>query len=93
MSAIYGNIENSKDIGKINRKIRTEIRSAKSKSRITELKRRSGYLITLTYSPNFKKRYNVKALRKRARSEYKLTAKVANARLKKVCKACKKKRV
>lgn len=89
MSTIYGHIENSKDIGKINRRIRTEIRQARTKSRITELKRRSRYLITLTYSPNFKKKYNILAIRRRAKAEYKLTTRVANARLRKVSKSSK----
>jgi len=83
---IYRRIENAKDIGKINRMIRSQIRSARTRSRLTELKKRSRYLIVLTYSPAWRKRYNIQALRRRARKEYILTVKVANARLKKICK-------
>lgn len=81
---IYGHIENAKDIGKINRLIRSDIKSAKTRSRLTELKRRSRYLITLMSSPGFSKRANVGALKRRARSEYAMTTKIANKRLKQV---------
>lgn len=86
---IYGHIENTKDIGRINRKIRSQIRSASTRSRITELKKRSRYLIVLTHSPGWKKKYNIGALRRRAQKEYAMTTKVANERISKVCKSCK----
>lgn len=79
---MYSHVENAKDIGKINREIRSQIRSAKTRKFIIELKRRSGYLITLTHSKSWKKRHNVAALRKRAKAEYITTSKVAEARLK-----------
>lgn len=81
---VYSHIENAKDIGRINRKIRSELRSAKTRKRIVELKRRSGYLITLTHSPAWKKRYNVSALRKRAKSEYNMTVELATGRMQKL---------
>lgn len=88
---IYGHIENTKDISKINRKIRSEIKSAQDRPRLTELVNRSKYLVTLMYSPNLKKRHNISALRKRAKSEKRKTAKAANARLKRIYKKPQKK--
>jgi len=75
---IYGPINKTKDITSINNKIRSEVRSAKSKDRLTELKRRSRYLIVLTHGPAMKKKFKgrVKSLRSKARSEYKKTAKL-----------------
>jgi hypothetical protein len=92
MRIIYSQIENSKDIGKINRGIRNEIRQSKRKSRIAELERRSRYLIALIYSPSFRKKLNVEALRKRAKAEYKLTSKVANVRIQSLRKSRKGKK-
>lgn len=77
----YGNIENTKDIGRINRKIRAQIRSAQTKEKITTLKNRSKHLVDLASSTSWKKKYNIAALKKRAKEEYELTAKVANKRL------------
>ena len=85
---IYGDtiqkIENTKDIGRINRKIRSQIRSAQTKDRISTLKKRSKHLVTLASSASWTKKYNIVALITRAKEEYKLTGKAANKRLKSI---------
>ena len=78
---IYGPINKPKDITSNNKKMRSEISSAKSRDRITELKARSRYLITLTFGPALRKRKNASALRKRAKSEYNKTKKLADKKL------------
>ena len=83
---IYGELRSPKDVTLINRKIRADIRKAKSRARLIELLRRSQYLITLTYSPTVKKalRGKVLATRKRARKEYEKTRKIVEKKLKRV---------
>ena len=81
---IYGEVEKIEDITKINRMIRRDVRKAKTKSRLTELYNRSKYLVTLTYSPAWKKHFRGKILkaRKRAMKEFEKTAKLINRRAK-----------
>ncbi len=86
----YGTIENTKDIGRINRKIRAQIRSAQTKEKITTLKNRSKHLVDLASSTSWKKKYNLAALKKRAKEEYELTTKVANKRITTIAKQKKK---
>lgn len=71
------------DVTKINKKIRGQVRKAKTRPRLMELKRRSRYLITLTHSPSVKKGLKGKVLstRKRARREYGKTAKLVGKKL------------
>ena len=80
MSNIYGEVNSPQDITKINEKIRSEVRTAKSRARLSELHKRSQYLITLTYSPNFKKSLygEISDVRNRAKKEFSKTAKVIN---------------
>ena len=81
---IYGHVDSADDITQINRKIRNQIRHTKKKERITELVRRSLYLITLTHSPVWRKKFGEKrlqAVKKRAIDEYERTTRVANRRL------------
>lgn len=77
----YSRIENSKDIGRINRMIRSQLKSVKKRDSIIKLMRQSQYLVTLTYTPAWKKKYNVGALRRRAKFEYNKTKKMANKKL------------
>ena len=83
-------MENTRDIGQANRIIRSKIRSTKSKEKVTELKNKSKRLVGLSTSPSWKKKYNIAALKKRAKEEYKLTQKVANKRLETISKQMKK---
>jgi len=83
---IYGPLRGPKDVSEINRKIRSEIRKAKSRAKLIELQKRSQYLITLTYSPSVKKalRGKVISTRKRARREFEKTRKLVQKKLQRV---------
>jgi hypothetical protein len=62
--------------------IRDEIKHAHERERLTELYRRAGYLITLTYAPAWEKRFGDKALglRREAETDFRKTARLINAR-------------
>ena len=47
---IYGEIDNETDLRKVFAAIREEVARADSREALTELYRRAGYLVTLTYS-------------------------------------------
>lgn len=51
MARIYGKVEDIKDISRINCIIRDEMLKVESEAELSELKKRSDYLCTLTYSP------------------------------------------
>jgi len=82
----YGSVNKPADITKINRDIRKKIKTAKSQAALTKFVRESGYLITLTYSPAWKKHLKGQLLKVRteARKQYCTTATLANSRAKKV---------
>ncbi len=82
---IYGEVNGPSDLTKINEEIREEIRKADSRDKVTELKRRSRYLVTLLAPDNptglaekFRGTGNLDGARKKAWEEYVKTAKVAN---------------
>lgn len=77
---MYQHVKGVTDIREINKKIRKEIRHAKSRDKLTELLGRSRYLITLTFSPGWKKSYKGKLrdMRRAAKEEYTTTARTAN---------------
>ena len=75
---IYGEVKTLKDIRDIFAKIRSDIRKAKSRERLTELYRRAGYIITLTHSPAWRKAFRGKIRRMRAVAKEEFT-KTANA--------------
>ena len=83
---IYGPLRGPKDVSEINRKIRADIRKAKSRAKLIELQKRSQYLYTLTFSPSVKKglRGKVKSTRKRAWNEFLKTKKLVEKKLKRV---------
>ncbi len=80
MTRIYGKINNVDDISRINCIIRDEMLKVQDAAHLTELKKRSDYLCTLTYSPFWKKRFGDKIgeLRERAKQENIVTVQEAN---------------
>jgi len=60
MSRIYGKVESVEDISRINCIIRDEMLIVESEAELTELKKRSDYLCTLTYSPFWQKKFGDK---------------------------------
>ena len=50
---IYGQINDAADMSRVFKSIREEVSAAESRPILTELYRRAGYLITLTYAPSW----------------------------------------
>ena len=78
--AIYGKVESVEDIRRINCIIRDEMLEVENEAQLSELKKRSDYLCTLTYSPFWKKRFGeqIEQLRQAALEENRVTVKEAN---------------
>src|SRR6266849_2133131 len=77
---IYGDIDSKSDLERVFRQIRHDVGEAKSRAGLTELHKRAGYLITLTYAPSWEEKFGAKAksLRDEARKEFATTAKRIN---------------
>jgi len=80
MGRIYGKVENADDIRRINCIIRDEMLKIEEESQLTELKKRSDYLCTLTYSPFWQKKFGeeIEKLREVAIEENRASVKMAN---------------
>ena len=80
MSRIYGKVESVEDIKRINCIIRDEMLKVENEAELTELKKRSDYLCTLTYSPFWQKKFEdkIEELREVAIEENRATVKTAN---------------
>ncbi len=80
MGRIYGKVEGPEDIRRINCIIRDEMLVVQSPEELTDLKKRSDYLCTLTYSPFWKKKFGplVEKLREVACEENRATVRLAN---------------
>jgi hypothetical protein len=77
---IYGEVNSIKDIRDINRTIREEMDRVRTRDQLTELKKRSDYLCTLTFSPAWKRKFGEKVTRLRevAMEENRKTVQRAN---------------
>lgn len=82
----YGHINNERDMRLVFSEIRGEVTSADSRPSLTELYRRAGYLITLTYAPSWAEKFGGEAqqLRKVAEEEFHATAQLINRRAEKI---------
>ena len=82
MQRIYSAISGVSDIRKINKMIRNEVKRAKSRKELTELHKRSSYLVTLTFSPAWKEgfRGKIAQMRTAAKEEFAKTARAINSR-------------
>ena len=60
---IYGEVNSVSNIREINRKIRNEIRDVHDREHLTELKKRSDYLCTLTQAPSWQEKFGSKSRR------------------------------
>ncbi|RLI18487.1 hypothetical protein DRO54_10035 [Candidatus Bathyarchaeota archaeon] len=82
MQRIYSAISGVSDIRKINQMIRNEVKRAKSRKELTELHKRSSYLVTLTHSPAWKEgfRGKIAQMRTAAKEEFAKTARAINSR-------------
>jgi len=80
MGRIYGKVETPEDISRINCIIRDEMLEVETPEQLTDLKKRSDYLCTLTFSPFWKKKFGpaIEELREVALAENRITVKLAN---------------
>ncbi len=80
MPWIYGPVNNVDDIRRINCLIRDEMLTVETPEQLTDLKKRSDYLCTLTYSPFWQRRFGprIEKLREVAREENVATVRLAN---------------
>jgi hypothetical protein len=79
---VYGEVDNAGDLKRIFAQIRSELARATSRDELTDLYRRAGYLVTLTYSPAWEKKFGEKVieLREIAAQEFSKTAHKINER-------------
>ena len=79
---IYGEINNKTSMKRVFTGIRRDITDAKSRPALTELYKRAGYLITLTYAPSWEEKFgkDAAALRHLGEAEFRKTAHVINRR-------------
>ncbi len=80
MGVIYGKVEGPDDVRRINCIIRDEMLEVETPEQLTDLKKRSDYLCTLTYSPFWKKKFGslVEELREVACEENRVSVRLAN---------------
>jgi len=80
MGTIYGKVETIEDIGRINCLIRDEMLIVTTPAQLSELKKRSDYLCTLTFSPFWKKKFgdDIEKVRETAIQENRASVKTAN---------------
>lgn len=80
MGWIYGPVNNVDDIARINCLIRDEMLIASTSEQLTELKKRSDYLCTLTYSPFWRKKFGeeIERLREEAIRQNRGSVRLAN---------------
>jgi hypothetical protein len=79
---IYGEVDNKTDLRKVFSEIRDDVERAKSRSDLTELYRRAGYLITLTKASSWKEKFGdeIDDIREVAEEEFATTARKINRR-------------
>jgi len=79
---IYGHINGEPDMRRVFEDIRADVAQAGSRPILTELYRRAGYLITLTYAPSWAEKFGAEAERLRtvAEGEFRDTARLINQR-------------
>lgn len=79
-SHIYGEVDNKTDLRDVFLEIRHDVDDAKSRSDLTKLYRRAGYLITLTHASSWQEKFGDDAveLRDVAIAEFATTARKIN---------------
>jgi hypothetical protein len=83
---IYGAVNNKTDLKQVFVDIRHDIQEADSRPALTELYKRAGYLITLSYAPSWEEKFGheAHALRTLAEEEFATTARQVNRRAKQI---------
>ena len=83
---IYGEVNSKSDLKRIFAEIRRDVDEAKSRPALTELYKRAGYMITLTYAPSWEEKFGRQAasLRRVGQEEFHKTARKINRRAVKI---------
>ncbi len=79
---IYGEVNNKTDLKEVFGEIRKDVENAGSRSDLTELYRRAGYLITLTNASSWEKKFGdeIDDIRQTAEDEFSKTTRKINSR-------------
>jgi hypothetical protein len=83
---IYGEVDSKTDMKEVFSEIRKDVEGAKSRSELTELYRRAGYLITLTNASSWEKKFGdeIDDIRDTAEEEFAKTARKINNQAEKI---------
>lgn len=83
---IYGEVDNKTDMKEVFSMIRDDVENAGSRSELTELYRRAGYLITLTNASSWEEKFgdDIDEIRETAEEEFGKTARAINSRAEEV---------
>jgi len=81
---VYGEVNSKTGMQRIFTDIRRDVAAAKSRPALTELYKRAGYMITLTYAPSWGEKFGreAPALRRVGEDEFRKTAHKINRRAK-----------
>jgi hypothetical protein len=79
---IYGEVNSKTGMRRVFTDIRRDVEGARSRPDLTELYRRAGYMITLTYAPSWDEKFgrNAASLRRVGEDEFRKTARKINRR-------------
>jgi hypothetical protein len=79
---IYGEVNNKTGMKRVFTDIRRDVGEARSRPALTELYKRAGYMITLTYAPSWDEKFgrDAAALRRVGQDEFCKTARKINRR-------------
>jgi hypothetical protein len=79
---IYGKVDSKTGMKRVFTDIRRDVEGAKSRPALTELYKRAGYMITLTYAPSWEEKFGREAgtLRRAGQDEFRKTARKINRR-------------
>ncbi|HVZ39410.1 MAG TPA: hypothetical protein VHI13_09045 [Candidatus Kapabacteria bacterium] len=83
---IYGEVNSKTGMKRVFMAIRHDVEHAKSRSALSELYKRAGYLMTLTFAPAWEKKFGREAasLRRVGKEEFGRTARKINRRAEQV---------
>jgi hypothetical protein len=83
---IYGEINSKTQMGEVFLAIRRDVERARTRAALTELYKRAGYLLTLTYAPSWEAKFGEDAprLRKVGEAEFGVTARKINRRARQI---------
>ena len=79
---VYGEVNNKTGMKRVFADIRRDVDAARTRPDLTELYRRAGYMITLTYAPSWEEKFgrDAAALRRVGEDEFEKTAHKINRR-------------